>query len=235
MVQEDGNIVWKYRHDVTTDGAAYSYSCLTEKADGSLGLLYEGTNTRIVYRDFAIADVAPGATVGVYLEPTFSWAEDYASARATFKHSTGAEPMVLDAAVTSERIEPTATEDGKVVYTATVEFEGKTYTDVQTVVLPATGTPDPGPDPEKPEPGKPEPGKPGAGSGGSSTVQPGGGTPAGGSSAGAGGASDTGSAVRKAGSKSGLPATGDAAALAGVMSAAGAALVALGVELKKRR
>lgn len=235
LVQEDGNIVWKYRHEVTTGGAAYSYSCLTEKADGSLGLLYEGTNTRIVYRDFAIADVAPGATVGVYLEPTFSWSDDYSTARATFKHSTGAEPMVLDAAVTSERIEPTATEDGKIVYTATVEFEGKTYTDVQTVVLPATGTPDPGPNPEKPEPGKPEPGKPGAGSGGSSTVQPGGGTPAGGSSAGAGGTSDTGSAVRKAGSKSGLPATGDTAALAGVVSAAGAALAALGVGLKKRR
>ncbi len=246
LVQEDGSIVWKYHHDVTTGGAAYAYSCLTEKADGSLGLLYEGSNTDVLYTDVAIADVAPGATIGVYLEPTFSWADDYSTARATFKHSTGAEPMVLDAAVSSERTEPTATEDGKVVYTATVEFEGATYTDVQTVVLPATGTPDPGPDPEKPEPGKPEPGKPepgkpGAGSGGSSAVKPGGGTPSGGSSAGAGGAGDKGTAAGavastgKGGSKSGLPATGDAAALAGVVSAAGAALAALGVGLKKRR
>lgn len=235
LLQQDGSIVWKYRHDVTTGGAAYSYSCLTEKADGSLGLLYEGTNARIVYRDVAIADVAPGATVGVYLEPTFSWAEDYASARATFKHSAGAEPMVVDATVSSERTEPTATEDGKVVYTATVEFEGKTYTDVQTVVLPATGMPDPDPEPEKPEPEKPEPGTPDAGSGGSSAVKPGGGTSTGGSSAGAGGTSDTGSAAGKGGSKGGLPATGDAAALAGVASAAGAALAALGVGLKKRR
>lgn len=241
LVQEDGSIVWKYRHDVTTGGAAYSYSCLTEKADGSLGLLYEGTGTRSVYRDFAIADVAPDAKIGVYLEPTFSWADDYASATATFKHSTGAAPAVVDATVSSERTEPTATEDGKVVYTATVEFEGKTYTDVQTVVLPATGTPDPDPDPEQPEPGTPEPGKPGQGTGGSSTVTPGGGTSAGGSSTGSGAASSKGAATGaaastgKGGSKSVLPTTGDAAALVGVVSTAGAALAALGVGLTKRR
>ncbi|MBQ1385667.1 MAG: InlB B-repeat-containing protein, partial [Erysipelotrichales bacterium] len=45
----------------------------------------------------------------------------------------------VSATITSERTEPTCTEDGKVVYTAKVTFEGKDYTDSKTEVLPALG------------------------------------------------------------------------------------------------
>ncbi|MBQ4374564.1 MAG: immunoglobulin domain-containing protein [Erysipelotrichales bacterium] len=45
----------------------------------------------------------------------------------------------VSAAITSATTKPTCTEDGKVVYTAKVTFEGKDYTDSKTEVLPALG------------------------------------------------------------------------------------------------
>ena len=75
-----------------------------------------------------------------YGEPTWEWAEDYSSAKATFvcaKDST--HTRTLDATVTSETVEPTATTDGKTTYTAKVTFQDKDYTDTREVVLPATG------------------------------------------------------------------------------------------------
>lgn len=86
--------------------------------------------------DAAVGDTVYRITVSGYMAPEFTWAEDGSSATATFKHSGGGEPVVIDASVTSETIEPTCTADGKTVFTATVEFEGKAYTDTKTVVLP---------------------------------------------------------------------------------------------------
>lgn len=88
--------------------------------------------------DAAVGDTVYRITVAGYLAPTFTWSEDYSKATATFGRSDGGEPIVLDASVTSETTDATCTEDGKTVYTATVEFEGKTYTDVKTVELSKT-------------------------------------------------------------------------------------------------
>ena len=76
------------------------------------------------------------ATGHSYGEPVWAWAEDFSAATATFTCAEGDDTQVLDATVTVERTEPTTEEEGLAVYTATVEFEGKTYTDVQNVVLP---------------------------------------------------------------------------------------------------
>ena len=74
----------------------------------------------------------------VYGEPVWAWAEDYSAATATFSCECG-DAQTVDATVDSERNEPTHTEDGKIVYTATVVFNETTYTDTQEVVLPASG------------------------------------------------------------------------------------------------
>lgn len=63
LVQQDGSIDWAYRHDVTTGGDAFAYSCLTEQADGSVSLLYEGANVASEFKTFAISDIAAGAAV----------------------------------------------------------------------------------------------------------------------------------------------------------------------------
>ena len=73
-------------------------------------------------------------TVHTYGDPVFTWADDYSSAIATFTCTLNDGAVeVVDAVVTEEVIH--STDHGfTITYTATVEFEGKTYTDSKTVV-----------------------------------------------------------------------------------------------------
>lgn len=64
LIQEDGSIDWKYSYSVTENGGHYAYSCLTELADGSVGLLYENTGSSALYKNIAISDIASGASIG---------------------------------------------------------------------------------------------------------------------------------------------------------------------------
>ena len=76
-----------------------------------------------------------------YGEPTFTWSDDNASASATFSCANDDDTVTVPATVTSEVTKAaTCTEAGTTTYTATVEFEGKTYTDTKSVEnVPATG------------------------------------------------------------------------------------------------
>ena len=94
----------------------------------------------------------------------FTWSEDGKTAKATFtcEHDE-THTETVDATVTSEVKTPaTETEDGTTTYTATVEFNGETYTDTKDVKdIPATGADDPGTsdDPSTPDdPHSPETG-----------------------------------------------------------------------------
>ena len=64
LVQENGSINWEYDYSVTANGGYYAYSCLTELADGSVGLLYENAGSSALYKNIPIADIASGASVG---------------------------------------------------------------------------------------------------------------------------------------------------------------------------
>ncbi len=74
-----------------------------------------------------------------YGEPEWAWSEDFSSAKAAFKATTGDDTQTIDAKVTSETTAATCTEDGKTVYTAAVTFKGKDYQDKKTAVIPRTG------------------------------------------------------------------------------------------------
>ena len=80
------------------------------------------------------------ATGHKYGEPTWSWT-GVESATATFTcENDASHKQVVNATITSEVTKPaTCTEDGVCTYTATVTFEGKTYTDTKTDVIKATG------------------------------------------------------------------------------------------------
>ncbi len=68
--------------------------------------------------------------------PVWNWVGT--SATATFVCKNGDHPVTLNASVTSQTVqEPTDTEAGKKVYTATVTFEGNTYTDTVEKEIPA--------------------------------------------------------------------------------------------------
>ena len=75
-------------------------------------------------------------------EVTFGWSEDYSSAIAIIvdHNDPGAEPVIVDADVTEETTPATYSEDGETVYTATVEYNGYTFTDQKSVVIPCEGS-----------------------------------------------------------------------------------------------
>ena len=73
-------------------------------------------------------------------EPTWTWAEDHSTATAKFVCGNAAEHVEeIAAVITSAKTEATCEQPGRTVYTATAEFNGKTYTDTRTVEIPATG------------------------------------------------------------------------------------------------
>ena len=75
-----------------------------------------------------------------YGTPVFTWSDDYSTAEATFTcENDKTHVETVKAAVTSKTTDATCTKVGKIVYTATVEFEGKTYTDSKKVEIPAIG------------------------------------------------------------------------------------------------
>ena len=69
--------------------------------------------------------------------PTWSWS-GYTSASATFTCSNSSctvKTQTVTATITSQTTDATYTSSGKAVYTATVTFDGTTYTDTQTVTI----------------------------------------------------------------------------------------------------
>ena len=143
-----------------TDGGKY---LITAKVDDTYYALYPSTSTGSTYAHvikvepdkecirLTITGIAPGTTdlmaggvvyritVSGYLAPVFNWAEDYTSATAAFTHTDGSSKTV-DCTVSSRtEIEAGCTSDGKMIYTASVELKGQTYTDTREAVIPASG------------------------------------------------------------------------------------------------
>ncbi|MCR5478263.1 MAG: leucine-rich repeat protein, partial [Ruminococcus sp.] len=110
----DGNIeYWKY------DGKFYSDAKLTT----------EITQAKTVVK----------ATGHKWGTPSWTW-NGTASASAKFVCSNDKSHVeTVKAAITSKTTKATCTTDGKAVYTATVSFNGKTYTNTNTVTIPKTG------------------------------------------------------------------------------------------------
>ncbi|MCR5783567.1 MAG: leucine-rich repeat domain-containing protein [Clostridia bacterium] len=94
-----------------------------------------------------------GTACHTYGDPVWTWTEEY-TATVTFTCVNNDDTVSPDVTVTSDvTLQPTATTAGEKTYTATAEFNGETYTDTRTEVLPATGeTDDPG---EQDTPGTP--------------------------------------------------------------------------------
>ena len=75
-----------------------------------------------------------------YGTPVFTWSKDYSTAEATFTcENDKTHVKKVDAKITSETVDATCETAGKNVYTATIEFDGKTYTDSKEVEIPAIG------------------------------------------------------------------------------------------------
>lgn len=131
-------------------GKEFAYSGST-KEDPNAKITQKSSIVDGVYTAVLTVTAEDGVTQKVYTlhlmadpehdwgEPAWNWVEDYSGATVTFTcgidSSHTESPAVT---VTSKTTDATCTEDGETVYTATVTFNGQTYTDVQTVVIPAT-------------------------------------------------------------------------------------------------
>ena len=116
---------------------SYPATCTT---DGKI--TYEATVTLEgeTYTDEKVV-VLP-ATGHDYDEPVWTWSNDCSLAVLSLSCKANDVEPVRIAEISEVKTDPTATEDGAIVYTATVTVDGETYTDTKTVVLPATGTSD---------------------------------------------------------------------------------------------
>ncbi len=66
----------------------------------------------------------------------WSWT-GYTAAQAVFTCTRGDDTKYVEAEVKSQRSEPTSEQDGKIVYTASVTFENKPYSNEKTEIIPA--------------------------------------------------------------------------------------------------
>ena len=122
----------------TVTGAQTKAPTCTEKGETTYKATFEAdwamTQTKV------LADIP--ATGHSYGEPVWSWSEDGKTCTVTFtcekdeNHKESPKVTVTSA----EKAPATCTEAGVTTYTATVEFNGKTYTDTKDVAdIPATG------------------------------------------------------------------------------------------------
>ena len=79
------------------------------------------------------------ATDHTYSAPTFNWSEDYKTCTAAISCKNGDDTQTLNCTVSVKNTAATCTVNGSDVYTATIVFNGETYTDTKTVSVPATG------------------------------------------------------------------------------------------------
>jgi hypothetical protein len=69
-------------------------------------------------------------------DPVWNWSKNYSSATLSANCSDCNSVLGTTAVIKSVKTEPTYTKEGKIVYTATAKFEGKTYTDTKEVRIP---------------------------------------------------------------------------------------------------
>ena len=111
-------------------GVAPGTSTITVTAAGDSN--YNSASTELV---ITVAEVH----THTYGDPAFNWSEDHSDCTATFTCTECGSTQTVDCEVTSATTPATCTESGSTTYTASVSFDGETYTDTESVTIPATG------------------------------------------------------------------------------------------------
>ncbi len=76
LVNDDKTMEWKYSYAVTEPGGAFAYSCLTELADGSIAILYEGSGDPETFEIIPIDDIISNKTNLNYTQKSVTMMED---------------------------------------------------------------------------------------------------------------------------------------------------------------
>ncbi len=149
-----GSVAWKQTcgTGLPTFGGKTVYRAQTYKGDGSPVIAYTNNSNKKAAAYTAPApytapssdssgestDYNSGEHTHVYQEPKWEW-KKYESAKAVLTCQDCGEEFILKASIKKEVTEPTCTEDGEAVYTASVERDGITFKDKRVVEKERTG------------------------------------------------------------------------------------------------
>ena len=122
-------------------------SSLTWSSDNEEAVTVEnGKITAVGHGDAKIIATTEGGAsaactvhVRTYSDPLFVWSEDHKGCTAAFRSEADGHEENVEASVRETRAEPSCTEPGEIVYTATAIFEEKTYTDTYREELASKG------------------------------------------------------------------------------------------------
>ncbi len=150
-----GDPVWTWSEN--HDSATATFTCIvcgdvqtvtavveTDTTNATCGvsgeIVYTATVTfgETTYTDVQTVEI-PATGEHTYGDPVWTWSENHGSATATFTCIVCGDVQTVTAVVETDTTNATCGVSGEIVYTATVTFGGTTYTDVQTVEIPATG------------------------------------------------------------------------------------------------
>ena len=108
---------------------------------GNIEYWYDEANNKYFIDSKGISEITKSKTIIDALghkfgEPVWTWNKKYTTAAISFPCTQCNTVQGTTAVIKSVKTEPTYTKEGKIVYTATAKFEGKTYTDTQEVRIP---------------------------------------------------------------------------------------------------
>ena len=115
-----------------TTGGKVTYTAKAELKNKNGKVLATATDTKETTVD----------ALGHDYKAKFDWAKDGSSAKATLTCKRGDDTQTVDAVVAKDEkncVAPTCTEAGKNVFVATATYDGKDYTDIKEVAVPALG------------------------------------------------------------------------------------------------
>ena len=112
--------------------SSLTWSSDNEKAvtvkDGKITVVGHG-DAKIIATTEEGASAACAVHVRSYSDPQFIWTENHKGCTVTFRSGADGHEENVEASIKEAQTDPSCTEEGEIVYTATAIFEEKTYTD----------------------------------------------------------------------------------------------------------
>ena len=129
-----------FAKDGVEANAEYRFS-LAEQKDLYFSLSVNGKTLCMAQLLFEKEETNSPSTTPYYdfEHPSWSWSEDHLSATVSFTDLVGGSPLVLEASIDEQKIYPDCENQGKITYTATANYEDRSFRDEAVVVLQAYG------------------------------------------------------------------------------------------------
>ncbi len=138
---DDFSYLLEYEYDESiisiTSNTITAISSGSTTVSASITIL-NGNDTSNIVTTLTTSFIVNVSTPSVVSTPSWTWASDYSSAIAVFTLSNSTTEKI-NAVITSSTTPATCTEDGSTTYTATVSYNGSSYTDTKTESIKATG------------------------------------------------------------------------------------------------